>query len=361
MPSFSVLPGSEGFLFSGPALVSQLLTPPAIFAGILKDQSMKHVRFTALVLAGVSLSAVLCCSAVDLREEFSGDPATNGWKVFGAAQLFAWDPAARNLQVTWDSSKTNSYFAKSLGTTLTRYDDFTVSFDLVLSNVSQSGSEIAVGLLNLANATNSAFLRGTGADSPDLFEFDYFPPTPDFDEGSITVMAIDYIGKTGNWSLGGYLGANLGFNAICHIELNHTGADQRIHTTMICNGQGLDVPDSYLGPAFLDFHVDHFAVCSYSDYQGWGSVFATGTIDNVMVNAVERPVAWAIQMPGTNSAWQAQVHAHTNWNYTLERTADFKSWTPVSVTVAGAESDVVLQDTNAALTKAFYRVRATAP
>jgi hypothetical protein len=323
---------------------------------------MKYVRFTALVLASVSLSAMLRCSALELREDFSGDPATNGWKLFGADRLFAWDPVAQNLQVTWDSSKTNSYFAKPLGMTLTRYDDFTVSFDLVLSNVSQNGFEIVIGLLNLSNATNSSFLRGTGADSPNLFEFDYFPPTPLWD-GSITVMTSDYNGKTfGNWSSGGYLSANLDLDAVYHVEMSHSGADQRIHTTMTCNGQPFAVPDSYLGEAFLDFHVDHFAVSSYSDYLGYGgSVLATGTIDNVVVKAVARPVAWAIDMPGTNSVWQAQIHAHTNWNYTLERTVDFQSWSPVSFTVAGADSDVVLQDTNAVMAKAYYRVRATAP
>ncbi len=323
---------------------------------------MKLVRFTALVLAGVSLSAMLRCSALDLREDFSGDPTTNGWKVFGAAQLFAWDPAAQNLQVTWDSSKTNSCFAKPLGMTLTRYDDFTVSFDLVLSNADLNGFEIAVGLLNLGNATNSTFLRGTGADSPNLFEFDYFPPTLLWD-GSVTIMMCDYNGTTfGNWSSGGYLGTNLDFGSVYHVEMSHSGADQRIHTTMTCSGQDLAVPDSYLGGSFLDFHVDHFAVSSYSDYMGYGgSILASGAIDNISVKAIARPVAWAIQMPGTNSAWQAQVHAHTNWNYTLERTADFQSWSPVSATVVGAESDVVLQDTNAVLTKAYYRVRATAP
>ena len=79
--------------------------------------------------------------------------------------------------VTWDSSQPNSYFYHPLGTILTRNDDFSLEFDLQLNDAEASGYgfELAIGFLNLAEATSTNFNRSTGANSPDLVEFTYFP------------------------------------------------------------------------------------------------------------------------------------------------------------------------------------------
>jgi len=322
-----------------------------------------------LVLAGVSSVMVQRSSALDLREDFSEDPTTRGWKAYGESQLFRWDSTNYNLQVTWDSSRVNSYFARPLGVTLTRYDDFRVSFNLQLTDVSIGGYgfEIAVGLLNLADATGRTFVRGTGVDSPNLVEFDYFPdPLGTLPWGpSITVMAADYVGKdmTTNWSRGGFAGLALDVNDVYHVEMVHSGADQRIHTDITRNGQPFGpVPDSYLGGDFLDFHVDCLAISSYSDAGGFGgSVLAQGKIDNLAVEASTLAAAWVLSGLNTHNALQVQFYAHTNWSYTLERTTDFQTWAPVSATVIGNESDLSLQDTNAFSTKAFYRLQARQP
>jgi hypothetical protein len=63
----------------------------------------------------------------------------------------------------------------------------------------------------------------------------------------------------------------------------------------------------------------------------------------------------------TNAHWQVQFSARGNWLYTLERTADFKSWTDVSATVPGVTGNFYLQDTNPTASAAFYRVRANRP
>src|SRR2546422_9837110 len=125
MPSFTALSGSEGFLFSGSALVSQSKTiPRKTFRGITsKDQCMKKLRF---VLALASLSVLSAARPATVTENFSANPLQNGWRIFGATNLFQWDSTNQNLAVTWDSSQTNSYFYRSLGTILTRDDEFSV-------------------------------------------------------------------------------------------------------------------------------------------------------------------------------------------------------------------------------------------
>jgi hypothetical protein len=48
--------------------------------------------------------------AATISENFANDPLRNGWQIFGDTNLFQWDSTNQNLDVTWDSSQTNSYF-----------------------------------------------------------------------------------------------------------------------------------------------------------------------------------------------------------------------------------------------------------
>ena len=76
-------------------------------------------------------------------------------------------PSNHNLQVTWDSSQPNSYFYHPLGTILGTNDDFSMSFDLFLSDcaigvnpAAPDSFELASGLMNYSEATSTNFLRG---------------------------------------------------------------------------------------------------------------------------------------------------------------------------------------------------------
>src|SRR5882724_2650737 len=83
----------------------------------------------------VWFASMVIGSAATITEDFSTDPAAHGWQIFGATNLFHWNSSSQNLEVTWDSSQTNSYFHHSLGTILTRADDFQISFDLTLNDI----------------------------------------------------------------------------------------------------------------------------------------------------------------------------------------------------------------------------------
>src|SRR2546430_14940683 len=83
-----------------------------------------------------ALLAVSLAGAATLQENFSSDPAADGWRVFGNTNLFQWDAPSQNLAVTWDSSQPNSYFYHPLGTILAGDDSFQLSFDLVFQDYS---------------------------------------------------------------------------------------------------------------------------------------------------------------------------------------------------------------------------------
>ena len=119
--------------------------------------------------------------AATITEDFSTDPLQHGWQVFGDTNLFAWNSTNRNLEVTWDSTQPNSYFYHPLGAALTRYDDFSLEFDLRLSDIASGVEpgktgplEIGLGFLNLAEATSTNFMRGAYGGAPDVAEFDYY-------------------------------------------------------------------------------------------------------------------------------------------------------------------------------------------
>jgi hypothetical protein len=330
----------------------------------LKDQPMKKVRFVSLALAGLSVLSV--ARAITITENFSANPWQNGWRIFGDTNLFQWNSTNHNLAVTWDSSQTNSYFYHPLGTILTRQDDFSIALDLQLNDVAIGGYgfELAIGLFNLADATRSNFFRGTGYDSPNLVELDYFPdPDGELLWGpSITAIMVDSIG-TGNtdWSQGGYAGLTLPLNDLFHIEMVYTGSNSTLHTTITCNGRPFGpIPDAYPVSGFQDFRVDNIAVSSYSDTNGWGSILAHGVVDNFVVTIPPLPVQ---NLAGSfsNAVWQAQFISRSNWLYTLERTTNFLSWTAVSGPASGNGTNLFLPDANPPTDKTFYRVRAERP
>ena len=105
------------------------------------------------------LLAAFNLHAAGWQEDFSSDPATRGWRVFGDASLFSWNAVDHQIDVTWNTEQTNSFFYRNLGTILARDDDFNFAFDLRLESVdsvAQPGKsyafEIAGRLLNLSSA-----------------------------------------------------------------------------------------------------------------------------------------------------------------------------------------------------------------
>ena len=133
-----------------------------------------------LLLTALLMAARGSTRAATITEDFATDPRTRGWTLFGDSTLFVWNAASDNVSVTWDSSRTNSYFYLPLGTILPRADDFSLALDLKISDIAAgvtkpSTFELAFGFLNLVDATKTNFFRGNGLDSPNLVEFDYFP------------------------------------------------------------------------------------------------------------------------------------------------------------------------------------------
>jgi hypothetical protein len=349
--------------------------------GRLKDQPM-FITTRLLLPAVAGLCLVPTARAATLNQDFSTDPFQAGWRIFGDPDLFRWNSGAQHLEVTWDSTQPNSYFFHSLGTSLSRGDDFSLAFDFMLTDVESGnepgktgGLELAIGFLNLAVATGTNFMRGAYGGAPSLVEFDYFPAGY-YDIGGIiyavAATTTPTFIATNGFDFAPTLFApyevELPTNVLVHVTMMFNANGQTLATKLSTNG----VPFLQLANVVLtdtnssaftetdDYRVDAISVSSYSSAgDPYDSVLAHGMVENI---ALTFPLPLDTLTGGfSNGVWQVQFVSRSNWLYTLEGTADFQSWTQVATPVAGTGGTLVLQDSNPAINRFFYRVRATRP
>jgi hypothetical protein len=322
-----------------------------------------NMRLCLLFLWGLVAASV--SGAATIQEDFSGNPQSDGWNIFGNTNLFQWDSPNQNLDVTWDSSQTNSYFFHSLGTIVAKSDNFGISFDLQLSNlvvgvnpVKPATFEVAVGFINLVSATSTNLERGVGINGTygarNLCEFDYFP-----DSGYGATISPTLISSNNQYASVFAHPYTLDPGALFHVTMAYIASNQTLQTVVTRNGIAFDSTNTVLGASFSDFRLDQVAISSYSDAGADGSLFAQGIMDNFAVTVPPPPVQ---NLTGsfTNGLWQAQFLSQSNWWYTLQRTADLQSWTNIS-SAPGTATNLVLQDTGPPGDKAFYRISAQRP
>jgi hypothetical protein len=327
----------------------------------------------APALAGLLLVSNL--HAVSIVEDFSRDPALDGWLVFGDTNLFTWDSTNHDLMVTWDSSQPNSYFYHPLGTILGTNDDFSMSFDLVLHDYAigvnpeaTNTFELAAGLQNFAEASSPDFLRGGWPTQPDLAEFDFFQwDDSGFDTNTVWPTFVDSGNDFYYLDTNSYGVVELPTNIVMRVIMNYTAADQTCVLSITTNGAVVVAPVVAVlnapGVIFDDYHLDTFAVESYNDADSGGSLLAHGTIGNIVVTVPPPPVAF-LQGALSNGIWQVQFAGTTNWNYVLQSSSDLQTWLPAGPLVGGTNGTMILQDENnlpPLPRHLFYRVDAVRP
>lgn len=329
------------------------------------------------VVASMLLVFVAACAgrAATITETFATDPLTHGWQTFGDSSLFKWNSTNQNLEVTWDSSRTNSYFYLPLHNILPRSDDFSLSFDLRLRDISIGtrpdrpfNFQIAIGFLNMANATATNFFRGAGVSSSgprNLVEFNYFPDSG-FGATFAPTIATTHnrIFPSHNYPLeltpGDLYQVSMVFISSNHVLRTSVLRNGMPHTT----GASNTLRDVVLTNTH-DIRVDTLAVMSYSDaiqvgpMNWWGSVLAHGTVDNVVVTVPPAPVRDLASAAENIS--EAIFLSRNSWEYQLERSTNLFQWIPASPVVLGTGTIMELQDTNAPAAQVYYRVKANRP
>jgi len=324
---------------------------------------------TSAATAGVALEAR---AAEGWVESFDRDPMQSGWEVVGDASLFAWNEGAKSLAVTWDSSRTNSYFLKRLASPVTAADDFAFGFGLKLSEHAvgttpgKSGTfQIALGLIRVADASDPGFQRGVFLRSRNLVEWTWFGAQPDGAiSASLSPAVVPADGRLPWGFSDSYLeletGVQYGF------DLTYTATNRTLRISMTADGTPLPTPAPVVLPrSFTGFRVDALSINSYSDVGQdplyAGSVRAVGTVDDLRWNGPGAAVG-AVRFEGNEVVRRVVTGTRVGWRYWLESSGDLKAWEKVSEEVAGTGSEVVLQDATKGLPpERFYRVGARLP
>jgi hypothetical protein len=325
---------------------------------------MRHLAWTLLWLA-----AALPSRAAAIAEAFATDPLQRGWSAHGDTSLFHWNATNQNLDVTWDSSRTNSLFYRPLGTVLTKNDDFSFGFDLRLADIAIGVDpekpytfEIAIGLCKFGSITNRNFFRGAGVNATygprNLIEFDYFP-----DSGFGATIAPTVVSSNNNIRFSDNHPLELTVNDLFHVEMSYRASNQVLRTLMTRNGGAFATMRDLSLNGFPDFRVDTFAVISYSDsFQhptDAGSILAHGIVDNISWVVPDPPLI-ALRGARVGNFFRVDFNGASNWSYELEVTADFRQWNLVAQGFAATNGPLALQN-NASADQGFYRVIARRP
>jgi hypothetical protein len=128
---------------------------------------------------------------------------------------------------------------------------------------------------------------------------------------------------------------------------------------VLTNGQPFATHSTRLTTNFNDFRLDAFAICSYQETGSDGSLLAHGRVDNIAITFPDPPAPTLVGAP-TNGLWQGTLATRTNWLYTLQRTEDFQSWTPLGATW-GNGGILTLTDSNPPAAHGMYRVSTDRP
>lgn len=291
-------------------------------------------------------------------DDFSVDPLANGWVVHGDESLFKWDAADEALAVTWDSERPNSLFHRPLGLTLTEADAFAFAFDITFGSAKaghRDGQpytfEVALGLLNTALAKGDGFKRGTGTDSPNIVEWDYFPDT-----GFGATISPAIASANSRFAAGFTFPAEMAPRKTYSVRMEYDPGARELRTAMLENGEHWKtIKTVALLEEFDGFTVDAFSISSYTAKGSKSSLLATGSVDNLAI-AVGRSQSRIINTRIVDGVWSAQAFGVESTEYLLERSVDLSEWQPVEHGVQPDGFYLPLIDKSPPKSRVFYRL-----
>jgi hypothetical protein len=141
------------------------------------------------------------------------------------------------------------------------------------------------------------------------------------------------------------------------IALRYDPARRALDTFIASNSVPVLTNTVPLGVTSAGFRLDAVAITSYNS-TGGSSILAHGRVDNVVFSVPEPPRLFITVM---SNGPQLSFNLATNWTASIERSADFESWTNLFQT-NGSGLGALREWTDAdANTNAFYRLNLSRP
>ena len=282
-----------------------------------------------LLLAIVFITIESSLSANNLHfETFDSDPLTKGWSVHGDKSLFEWDEDSESLRVKWDTERPSSFFYKPLGRVLTESNSFAFTFQITLDSVKAGYLEgkpytfqVALGLLNISSAIDKNFNRGTGSDSPNLVEWDYFPDT-----GFGATVSPAVASDKSEFSAGFTFPAELLIGKTYSIKLIYNSEERVLKTEMLEDGKSWETIQTVeISSDFSGFFVDTFSISNFSAKDSESSLLAIGIVDEIaLVTSDTLPKLFGVKING--SQWEAKSFLIEPEIWKVESSNDVLNW-----------------------------------
>ena len=291
-------------------------------------------------------------------ESFATNPLANGWMLHGDESLFEWDAEAGALEVTWNSEKPNSYFYRPIGQTLTEKDSFAFTFQLTLNEVKAGHLdgqpytfEVAIGLLNLESAKEGGFMRGTGTDSPNLVEWDYFPDT-----GFGATVSPALASSKSEFSAGFTFPAELTKGKVYTVRMEYDGSTGVLKSEMLEDGKPWkSIAEVKRKMDHAGFMIDAFSISNYTANGGESSLFANGTIDELAI-ATSRSGPSLVDVHLYGGRWRARVFVVNPDDWQLQRSGDLLNWKSLDVIRKTNQFFIRFADPEPVGRNQFYRI-----
>jgi len=292
-----------------------------------KEIEMKIIINLLLAIVFITIESSLSANNLHF-ETFDSDPLTKGWSVHGDKSLFEWDEDSESLRVKWDTERPSSFFYKPLGRVLTESNSFAFTFQITLDSVKAGYLEgkpytfqVALGLLNISSAIDKNFNRGTGSDSPNLVEWDYFPDT-----GFGATVSPAVASDKSEFSAGFTFPAELLIGKTYSIKLIYNSEERVLKTEMLEDGKSWETIQTVeISSDFSGFFVDTFSISNFSAKDSESSLLAIGIVDEVaLVTSDTLPKLFGVKING--SQWEAKSFLIEPEIWKVESSNDVLNW-----------------------------------
>ncbi len=263
----------------------------------------KKFPFLTFVFIGVFSLSMVLSAQTSFTEDFSTDPALNGWSYSGINSgevptdppLFVWNETEQRLDVTLDAGESeNSVFIKMLGSIVDQSDSFEFSFKFYLTSLTVDTEDwaffqMAVGLRNTEIPTGRVWDRGgKSMFDPmddriciDIVEWDHIPNDPAFMFPTIVTKDEAFHNN--------YLTPGTALTTGVLYEITHTYQNGELSLSMTADGVPITTSD-VTTPVTIDvgsgdqFECNAFAVNNYFNRWDGNSTpdyVAEGWIDDI--------------------------------------------------------------------------------
>lgn len=334
---------------------------------VLRDKVEIDAASSVLPAGGTAL--------LRFAETFAKDPASHGWETTGESSLFQWDESAERLAVQWDSSQPNSYFHRPLGLTLNTQQNFSIFFDLELNSIEIGTTSdkpftfpIAIGLIDLSQATHADFFRGSGVHPVyghrGAVEWNYLP-----DSGFGATISTGLISQDNQWAFQNTFPLALETQTLYRVRMAYDAANGKLETTMTADSEPFGpIKDARLSKIFLNplengftrLNVNTISISSYSDAKSSGSIKAAGYVDNFVVEITTAVPAVPIrQIQQTGDTIHIAFDGSAGKDYWLERTAEFLDWITINHQRTEETGEAVFSISTSKAPLGFFRIRAS--